>query len=257
MSSNQAAGYNSTIGGTAAGVDMAVAPGLTVGAAFGFANQRATAGNAASFNGNAFQFELYGSWRHGIGFVDLQAGGGFAEGTATRPQYAFGARASGNASGAAGGGSLRGGVRLDAGEWRFEPAVALAGVALTQAGLNETQGGAAAMSVAGGSLASVQSVLDIRVERRFVLGGGYAVVPSARLGWLHEYADARATTTASLAGTPGFTVRSSAVGRDAAVLGLRAVLETNSPASAYAGYSGALASGSTVQTVSAGLRLVW
>jgi outer membrane autotransporter protein len=235
---------------------MAVTPALTVGAAFGFANQNVSTGNGAAFSGDTFQFELYGSLRQGVAFLDMQAGGGFSEGTATRPQYLYGVRASGNANGATAGGSVHGGVRLDEGPWRIEPGVTLAGVTLRQAALAETQGGAEALSLGSASLGSLQTVVDVRVERRIAIGGTMALVPSARLGWLHESLDTRATTTASLLGAP-FTVQSAPAGRDAAVLGLRAVLETGGPVSAFASYTGALSASSTGQTVSAGLRFAW
>jgi subtilase-type serine protease len=257
--SNGTAGYSSSTGGVATGIDVPLTPGLTVGAALGFAHQSTSAENSASFSGDALQFELYGSFRQGIAFLEAQAGGSFFEGTATRPLAAYGVQAKGNANGAAGGGALRAGVRLEAAEWQIEPGISLAGVGLSQGSLTETQAGPVGLSVGNASVGSLQTLLGVRVERRIALSETVTLVPSAQIGWLHEYLDTQGTIRAAFIGAPGaaFGVRSAPVGRDAAVIGLRASLEMNGPVSVYAGYSGALNGSSTVQTVAAGLRFVW
>ena len=259
VSSTTTAGYSSSIGGTAAGVDVTLAPALTAGVAFGFANQSISAKNAASFRGDTFQFEVYGTYRQGIAFVDLQAGGGFSEGTATRPQSLYGVQATGNTNGGAGGGSLRGGVQLDAGSWRVEPSVTLAGVALQQGALSETLAGPVGMAVNSSAIGSLQSLFGVRAERRITISDTMAVVPSAQLGWLHEYLDTAGTTTASFIGTPGlpFTAQSAPISRNAAVVGVRAVLETKGPLALYASYTGAIRGTGSAQTVSAGFRFIW
>jgi subtilase-type serine protease len=150
-------------------------------------------------------------------------------------------------------------VRLDAGDWRIEPSVTLAGVSLGQGNLTETQGGPVGMSVASTSVGSVQTLFGVRAERRFAINETMAVVPSAEVGWLHEYLDTQGTTTAAFISAPGvpFSVQSPSIGRDAAVLGVRGVLETGTPVSLYASYTGTLNGSSTAQTVAAGLRFVW
>jgi outer membrane autotransporter protein len=259
VNSNGTAGYSSSAGGVATGIDIPITPQLQAGAAFGFSNQVTSAKNSASFNGDAFQFELYGSLRQGIGFLDTQAGGLFSEGTATRPLAAYGVQANGNTSGSAAGGSMRAGVRLDSGEWHVEPSLMLDGVALHQGSLTETQAGSAGLSVSSASLGSLQTLLGVRVERRIALTETVTLVPSAQVGWLHEYLDTQAATQASFIGAPGagFSVQSAPVGRDAAALGLRASLDMNGPISVYASYAGTLNGSSNAQTVSAGLRYVW
>lgn len=259
VGSDGASGYSSRIGGTAGGVDMQVTPNLILGVAFGFTHQAVTAQNGASYAGNAAQFEFYGSLREGIGFLDLHAGGGFSDGTTQRPQYAYGVQARGNLQGLSAGGSLRAGVQLGAGDWRIEPSLTLGGGSFGQDGVTETQGGPVGQSVRSATVGSLQTLLGVRVERRFAIEDGVAVVPSAQVGWLHEYLDDQGTTTAALLGMPGtpFTVRTASVGRDAAVVALRATLETGGPLTVYAGYAGTLSGASRAQSVSAGLRLVW
>ncbi len=257
--SNSTSGYSSSTGGVATGIDFPLNRALTVGAAFGFTNQSISAKNAASFTGDALQFELYGSLRQGIAFLDMQAGGSFSEGTATRPLFAGAVQAKGDTNGAAGGGSLRAGVRLEAAEWRIEPSLALSGVSLSQGSLTETEAGPVGLSLGSASVGSLQTLLGVRVERRIALSETVAVVPSAQIGWLHEYLDTQGAMTASFIGEPGvaFGVQSASVGHDAAVIGVRAALDLNGPISVYAGYAGTLNGSSTVQTVSAGLRFIW
>jgi subtilase-type serine protease len=257
--SNGAPGYTSSSGGVAAGIDVGVSESLLVGAAIGFTNQSTSARNAASFTGQALQLEFYGSLRQGIAFVEMQAGGLFSEGTARRPLSAYGVEAKGNTAGAGGGGSVRAGVRLDAAEWQIEPSLMLAGVALSQDILTETAAGPVGLSVGGASVASMQTQLGVRAERRFAVGEGLALVPSVQLGWLHEYLDTQSATRAAFLGAPGvsFGVQSAPIGRDAAVIGVRAALDTTGPFSVYASYTGTLNGSGNAQTVSAGLRVVW
>lgn len=259
VDSNDAPGYSSTTGGVATGIDLALNPALTVGAAFGFTNQSISAKNSSSFTGHALQFELYGSLRQGIAFLDMQAGGSFAEGTATRPLFAGAVQAKGDTNGAAGGGSLRAGVRLEEAAWQIEPSLSLSGVSLSQGSLTETQAGPVGLNVASASVGSLQTLLGVRVERRIALSENVAVVPSAQIGWLHEYLDTQGAVTASFIGAPGapFAVSSASEGHDAAVIGVRAGFDFNGPISVYAGYAGALYGSSAIQTVSAGLRFVW
>ena len=259
VNSNNAPGYSSTTGGVATGIDVPINPALTIGAAFGFTNQSISAKNAASFTGHALQFELYGSLRQGIAFLDMQAGGSFSEGTATRPLFNGAVQAKGDTNGSAGGGSLRAGVRLEAAAWQIEPSVSLNGVSLSQGSLTETQAGPVGLALDGASVGSLQTIVGVRAERRIMLSDTVAVVPSAQIGWLHEYLDTQGTVTASFIGAPGipFGVASASEGRNAAVVGVRAALDFNSPVSVYAGYAGALYGSSAIQTVSAGLRFVW
>jgi outer membrane autotransporter protein len=257
--SNGAAGYTNSTGGVAAGVDVGLNQNLLVGAAFGFTNQSTSAQNSASFTGQAFQFGLYGSLRQGIAFVEMQAGGLFSEGSAGRPLGAYGVEAKGNTNGAGGGGSVRAGVHLDAAEWQIEPSLLLAGVGLSQSSLTESQAGPVGLSIGSASVGSVQTQLGVRAERRFPVGTDLAVVPSVQLGWLHDYLDTDSATRAAFIGAPGipFTVQSAPIGRDAAVIGVRAALDTAGPFSVYASYVGTLNGNGNAQTVSAGLRFVW
>ena len=142
---------------------------------------------------------------------------------------------------------------------RIEPSLLLAGVGLSQGSLTESQAGPVGLSIGSASVGSVQTQLGVRAERRFPVGTDLAVVPSVQLGWLHEYLDTDSATRAAFIGAPGipFTVQSAPIGRDAAVIGVRAALDTAGPFSVYASYVGTLNGNGNAQTVSAGLRFVW
>lgn len=253
-------GWRTTLGGVAAGIDRAVTADLTLGAAFGYLDQSVTARNSASHNGQAVQFSLYGSLRHGAAFLETQAGAGFADGNVQRVVSVYGARPNADVSGASGGGALRAGLHFKAADWRLEPSVALSGVVLRQGEVVESGAGWPRLMVDAASLASLRSITSVRAERRItLLTNRLAVIPSAEVGWLHEYLDTAATTTASFNEAPGvpFTVRGADIGRDAALLKLRATFDAAQPITAHAGYTSLFNGSSTAHVVTAGVRVVW
>ena len=189
----------------------------------------------------------------------MQAGVALLQGTATRLLYASGERPKGETNGVARGGSLEAGVRIEAAGWQIEPSLSLSGVSLSQDSLTETEGGPVGLSVASASVGSLQTLLGTRVERRIAMGDTMTLVPSLQIGWLHEYLDTQEAIRASFIGAPGvgFGVQSASIGRDAAVIDVRAALDMKGPVSVYAGYAGTLNGSSTTQRVSAGIRFVW
>jgi autotransporter-associated beta strand protein len=257
-------GYSGSSGGVAAGIDLPVLPNLTAGAALGFVSPQVSSTNGQDVWGQALQMTVYASLHQGIWFADAQAGGLFFQDNTTRPLPAYGAQAQGQTGGAGGGGSLRAGARLDAAAWRIQPSAGLTGLGLSRRGFTETQAGAADLSLGSAGLASVQSVLAVRAERRLALGAtpfgeGLALVPTARLGWAHEFADTRGTVSAAFAGGPGasFGAHSAAVGRDAALIGLGATLLTAGPVSFDLAYSGAFAQNTNAQTLTGTVSVKW
>ncbi len=232
---------------------------MLIGAAVGFSSQNISTPDAAFYRGNAIQLQLYGSTRYGIGFLDVQAGGVFTEGTARRSVPAYGVTATGEVSGFGGGASARGGVHIEAGGWNLEPGVLLSGSALHQDGAHETNGGPVGLQVGSGSIASLQSVIGIAADRRVPVSETSAIVPSVQLGWAYEMLDTRARATAGFLAVPGsgFAVSTAAVGRNSLVVGTRAALETGTRLQLFASYTAAINSNAMAQTVSAGLRYTW
>ncbi len=259
VNSQGSPGYNGSAGGTAAGIDAPVLPWLRAGLAFGFTSPAITDGTGANLNGDGFEFLAYGAAQRGIGFVDIQAGGGFSETSVWRPQSLYGVQAQGQTQGTTGGGAIRAGLQLQAGAWQIQPSLSLAGVSLQQNGLTETQASATALSVAGSAIASLQTLLGAQVERSLALNDHMTLVPSAQIGWLHELIDTNAQATASLVATggPSFVVTSPSTGRNAAVLGLGTTLHTGGPVSLYLAYSGTINAQSTAQDLTGGLSVTW
>ncbi|MBE9605531.1 autotransporter domain-containing protein [Acetobacteraceae bacterium H6797] len=255
---SEAPGFTRTLGGFAAGIDRTIAPGLTLGLATSYTTENVKARNGAKLNGDLMQIRLYGGLREGIAFLDGQIGLGYNEGSMRRSQIGYEGRNKGDVDGLLFGGQIRGGLSFDLDGLRLEPSLALQGVQVKRDGMRET-GAGAAQSIEAGRLDSLQSVLALRAERRFALGGGQVLVPSAHIGWSHEMADTRARTTANFVGAPavGFSAQSISTGRDAALFGLRAEYETGSAFTLFAGYDAAATDQTVAHSFSAGLRMSW
>lgn len=247
--------YSASTGGFAAGIDTAVLPELRVGGAIGYAGYNASSTNA-TFSGDSVQILAYGSYKIGNGFVDVQGGGLFGEGTIKRTVPTYGVGAQGQPSPSGGGGSIRLGLTFQADAWQIEPSLLLGGVSLSQGSTTETQGGAVNLRLSNGSISSFQSVLGMRGQRRFDLGEGRALVGSGYVGWAHEYADLQGKVTANFALVPqqSFGLTAAPIGRDAAVVGLRGTLELSPRLAVYAGFDGTFTGSSNAETVNAGVR---
>jgi autotransporter-associated beta strand protein len=254
VSSSDAPGFSGTFGGVAAGADADLAPGLRAGAAFGYISQNFSMSNNSTASSDTVQGLLYGSYQQGIYFADLQGGILSLEGHATRPQIAYGAAANGSYNGFGGGGTLRGGALLNYGGFGVEPSLALSGVSIGHDSLTEGGGGVTRQSIDSSTFGSLQSLASVRVERLYTLGG-YTVVPSASVGWGHEFLDTDAATTATLLVTGNsFTVTTPSVGRNAAVIGVDAELDASVHFKIFLGYEGAFASNSSTNNFTGGLK---
>jgi len=257
--SNGAVGYSATTAGVLAGVDMRLHENWSAGVAIGYLNLQTSNDVGAQASGDALHVRVYGAWQQDRMFAEAEAGGFAMEGDGTRTLGAWGVQARGDTGGGGGGGSVRVGLRLPALGWQIEPSVRLAGVGLTQGGFTETQAGPLALSVGQASLASVQTQVGIGASRTYALSNGARLVPTARVGWAHEYADQNATMTAAFVSAPGvgFAVGTPNTGRDAAIVGAGVELQFASQLSLHLGYRGAFRNNSNAQEVAGGLRWVW
>jgi outer membrane autotransporter protein len=258
-SANGVPGYSGSTGGVVAGVDMPVLPWLTAGWAMAFTSPQAGTTNGQTMSGQALQIAAYASAHSGIFFADAQFGGLFFQASTQRPLPAYGMQAEGQTSGTGIGGSIRTGAHMQVADWVVEPSLGLAGVGIGQGGFTETQAGPANLTLGAAGLTSIQSVLTARAERRIAVGETMALLPTARLGWLHEFADTDGSVTAGFTGNPGapFGVQSAPVGRDAALVGLGVTLETGGPVSLNLAYNGAFAANANAQTLTGGISVKW
>lgn len=259
LNSDNAPGFHNSTGGFVAGIDVPLQPALRIGAAVGFTSFDASTSGSAEVSGQAVQLMVYGSYGIGMFFLDGQAGGVFSEADTKRTLSGWGLQAKGSPDSSGGGGSLRAGAHLDMQGWQVEPSLSLGGVGLNMGSLTETQAGGAGLAVGSGSVGSLQTLLGVRAERRFAVGETMAVVPSVQVGWAHEFLDVQAKTQAAFLGATAssFVVQSAPYGRDSAILGLRAELQTGGPLTFHVGYAGALNGNSQAQTITGGLRYVW
>lgn len=258
-SANGLPGYSGSAGGLVTGIDTIPWPDTRIGVAVGFSSQNIGAANSATYRGEAVQLQVYGSARRDIAFLDVQAGGVFTEGTAKRVVSAYNVESRGSISGAGGGGTVRGGVRIEFSEWNVEPSVTIGGLALSQGGVTEANGGPVGLQVSSSNIASLQSLVGLRMDRRVPVDETTTVVPSVQVGWAYEMLDTNARVSASFLGVPGsgFVVSNPAFGRNALVVGAQATLETGSPLQVFAGYAAALNSNATTQAITAGLKYTW
>ncbi|MBS9719306.1 autotransporter domain-containing protein [Tianweitania sp. BSSL-BM11] len=106
--------------------------------------------------------------------------------------------------------------RFDVGQAAIEPFANLAYVSLDTDGFTE-RGGAAALSVDGGSMDTTFTTLGVRASAPFNLG---SVTAQARglIGWQHAYGDTSPNTNVAFAGGGAFDVTGAAVADDTAVI---------------------------------------
>ena len=254
-----APGYNGDSGGFVAGIDGAPLRGTWLGVALGFNSQSISTPTNSTYTGQAVQMAIYGGAHSGSLFVDAQIGLAYTEGNTSRTVSAFGISPTGDIGQLGAGGALRGGALWTMQGWAIEPSLTLSGLSLNQRGVTEQAPEQAGLTVNGSALDSLQTLLGVRVDHRFPLRAGYALVPSVQVGWEHEMLDTTAHTTASFIAVPGssFTVTSPSVGRNAAVLSARAMLDTGTRLQAYAGYDVAINGSSSAQTITGGLSYRW
>jgi autotransporter-associated beta strand protein len=250
VTSSKAPGFNGSQGGVAAGVDGAAAPGLRAGAALGYLHQDTSSKNASSAAGDTLQATLYASATQGALFADGQAGVFGLQGSAKRNEPAYGTAATANFTGYGAGGTLRAGAMLSLGGMALEPSAGFTALSLHGNGATEGTGGAAALDVKAGHVGSLQSLVSLRASQS--LG---RLTPAISIGWSHEFLDTDVPTAAQFAATgAGFTVTGPAIGRDAAVLGLRMELAARPGMKIFAGYDGAFSSHGSTNGVTGGVQ---
>ncbi|MBP0618055.1 autotransporter domain-containing protein [Jiella mangrovi] len=251
-----APGYDQTLGGIVVGLDGEIGEGLVLGASLGYVNQDADIDNGAKVSGNALQARLYGTYHDGIGFIDGQIGIGYTDGEVKRSVAGFG-RMEGDADAASYGGEIRAGVDFGNDVTRIEPSVALRGVSVRLDGTDES--GAAGVSIDDETYGSFQTVVGASLSHRFDLAGNMSLTPSASLGWSHEFADTNGKVDAAFAGASAasFSASGPSLGRDAALVGVSAQLDTGTSATVYAAYQGAFSKHESAHNFSAGLKFSW
>lgn len=247
-------GSTASGGGFAAGLDREAAPGLRLGLAVGSAyRQTGSRGTGGSAEGTSTHLGPYLGYVHGPWFANAQAFGTFQEDSVKRDLGAGLGRAHGETSGLGGSGGVEAGRAFEVEGFRLEPVAGFRADRVTRNRSTET-GSDLALQVAAGSATSARSQLGLRVSHEVPVAGLTATL-TARAAWAHEFADPLVRTDASfLAGGESFRVASARTGREAAQLGVGAILPVLPGMALFARYSAELRSNYTAQSGTAGLR---
>ncbi|WP_106427852.1 S8 family serine peptidase [Methylobacterium radiotolerans] len=259
-----AAGAGFDAGGLLMGVDRQVGADTQVGAAFSYLREGGTSRGAGlgRFTTDSYGGTLYASTRLGAVVLRGTAGVSYADGRVDRT-VALGtavSQASGLSSGWNGGVSGFAGYTLALGlPVDLVPEVGFSYDRLTRGRVSE-RGGLVNQGFGGQGFA----VADLDAARSLVGGRltswALAGVPDLRLEgrayWAHELADTAALVRSNLFGA-GFLSRTSALGRDGAVLGVSLTGAVAEGVQLSVGYTGELRPNATAQVFTAGLQAAW
>lgn len=128
------------------------------------------------------------------------------------------------------------GYRVDLGESALEPFAALAYSHLKTDSFTET-GGFSALTVDGSTMDTAYTTLGMRASHDFDLGGVIAVARGT-LGWRYAFGDVSPTSTARFATGDAFTVSSTPLDRNAALVEAGLDLKLDDSATIGIGYAG-------------------
>jgi len=258
-SSHDTAGYSTSIGGLLAGVDGALDEQTRIGLVTGYSDSSLSMGSGThssakvdSYHLGAYAGHDIGAWRLSTGVTyswhrgdvkrDLQYGEVSAKQKAkvdASTTQVFGEAA----------------YQLHLQPLALEPFANLAYVHVDTEGFTE-KGDAAALKSSGDQRDAVLSTLGVRAIKTFNLSPAQSLDVSGHLGWQHSLSDIDAEQHLRFAsgGTP-YRVESSALVRDAALVGVQASLALSRDVRVNLDYNGQLASRENSHGV--GLSLNW
>ncbi len=258
-SSHDTAGYSTSIGGLLAGFDGALDEQTRIGLVTGYSDSSLSMGSGThssakvdSYHLGAYAGHETGAWRLSTGAAyswhradvkrDLQYGN--VSGKQKAKVDASTTQVFGEAA-----------YRLHLQPLALEPFANLAYVHLDTEGFRE-KGNAAALKSTGDQRDAVLSTLGVRVLKTFNLSAQQSLDVSGHLGWQHSLSaiDSGQHLRFASGGTP-YSVESSALLRDAALVGVQAGLALSKDVRVNLDYTGQLASREKSHGV--GLSLNW
>lgn len=258
-SANDTARYSTSIGGLLAGVDGALDEQTRIGLVTGYSDSSLNMGTDThssakvdSYHLGAYAGHEIGAWRLSTGAAyswhradvkrDLQYGDVSAKQKAKVD--ATTAQVFGEAA-----------YRLNLQPLALEPFANLAYVHLDTDGFTE-KGDAAALKSSGDQRDAVLSTLGVRAVKRFNLSNQQALDLSGHLGWQHSLSDIESEQHLRFAsGSTPYSVESSPLVRDAALVGVQASLALSKDVRVNLDYNGQLANRAKSHGV--GLSLNW
>ncbi|WP_395451278.1 autotransporter domain-containing protein [Aminobacter sp. UC22_36] len=237
-----AARLDSSTGGVLGGTDILVGDwrvGLTAGYSHSSFNTEARAAQGSSEN---YHLGVYGgtkwgavAFRGGLAYTLSDIDGSRTVGF---PGFSDALRYSYHAGAAQAFGEL--GYGIEAGQSAFEPFANLAYINLHTDGFAE-QGGAAALTVAGGSTDVTFSTIGLRASTRFTLAGIDATA-RGMLGWRHAFGNPTPLSVNAFGGSGTFSVAGAPIAGDSAIAEAGLDFDISPAASIGLSYHGQLAS---------------
>ena len=251
--------YSTSIGGLLAGVDGALDEQTRIGLVTGYSDSSLNMGSDTHSSAKVDSYHLGAYAGHDIGAWRLSTGAAYSwhradvkrdlqYGDVSAKQKTKVDAATTQVFGEAA-------YRLNLQPVALEPFANLAYVHLDTDGFTE-KGDAAALKSTGDQRDAVLSTLGVRAVKRFNLSAGQALDLSGHLGWQHSLSDIDAEQHLRFAsGSTPYAVESSALVRDAALVGVQASLALSKDVRVNLDYNGQLANREKSHGV--GLSLNW
>jgi subtilase-type serine protease len=258
-SGNDTSRYSTSIGGLLAGVDGALDEQTRIGLVTGYSDSSLNMGSDTHSSAKVDSYHLGAYAGHDIGAWRLSTGAAYSwhradvkrdlqYGDVSAKQKAKVDAATTQVFGEAA-------YRLNLQPVALEPFANLAYVHLDTEGFTE-KGDAAALKSSGEQRDAVLSTLGVRAVKRFNLSTQQSLDVSGRLGWQHSLSDIDAEQHLRFAsGSTPYSVESSALVRDAALVGVQASLALSKDVRVNLDYNGQLANREKSHGV--GLSLNW
>ncbi|WP_367084476.1 autotransporter domain-containing protein [Pseudomonas sp. HOU2] len=258
-SGNDTSRYSTSIGGLLAGVDGALDEQTRIGLVTGYSDSSLNMGSDTHSSAKVDSYHLGAYAGHDIGAWRLSTGAAYSwhradvkrdlqYGDVSAKQKAKVDAATTQVFGEAA-------YRLNLQPLALEPFANLAYVHLDTDGFSE-KGDAAALKSSGEQRDAVLSTLGVRAVKRFNLSNQQSLDVSGHLGWQHSLSDIDAEQHLRFAsGSTPYAVESSALVRDAALVGVQASLALSKDVRVNLDYNGQLANREKSHGV--GLSLNW
>ncbi|WP_409317466.1 autotransporter domain-containing protein [Pseudomonas sp. KCJK9016] len=258
-SRHDTAGYSTSIGGLLAGVDGALDERTRIGLVTGYSDSSLSMGSGTHSSAQVDSYHLGAYAGHDIGAWRLSTGAAYSwhradvkrdlqYGDVSAKQKAKVDAATTQVFGEAA-------YRLNLQALALEPFANLAYVHLDSEGFTE-KGDAAALKSRGDQRDAVLGTLGARAIKTINLSGSQKLDVSGRLGWQHSLGDIESGQHLRFAsGSAPYSVESSPLVRDAALVGVQASLALSRDVRVNLDYNGQLAS--REKTHGVGLSLNW
>jgi len=237
--------------GVMVGADRAVAEGVRLGAAAGYARGRLDQGSAETVI-DVYQAQAYGTATAGRFFADAAVG--FAVNRYDSERALAGGSAEGETRALAYSGDVGVGLVETLGGVSVEPRAGLRWDRVETDGFTETGAGALSVTTADATQTTLQSSLGVRASLPMARPDGGSIEPSVSVAWLHDF---RSTASVSENRIAGFVVpvRGSDPGRNGAQVGVGLTAQTAGGLWVDAGWRSEFRSGEQSHGVFATLAL--